>query len=172
MLIQTPEHHQTTQQNDPPEDPSSRNDEIVQELLREATRQTQEKPHGLEERSGADKPHIGGRELPFETFNEIKKELGLTQAELADLAQISLRTLSRRKKQGHFTSTESERLQRFRDLLETAQNVLEDEDSARKWLKSEVPALGGETPLHFAKHESGAREVFDLIGRIEYGVFS
>jgi len=32
--------------------------------------------------------------------------------------------------------------------------------------------LGGETPLEYAETEVGAREVEDLLGRIEYGVYS
>ena len=33
-------------------------------------------------------------------------------------------------------------------------------------------ALGGATPLDFAKTEPGAREVENVLGRLEHGVFS
>lgn len=112
------------------------------------------------------------RGLPFEVFTRLQEELDLSKSELAELAQISTRTLNRRKERGIFSSTESERLYRFEELLQAAERVLATREDARQWLKTPVRALGGFTPLQFAKHESGAREVFDLLGRLEYGVFS
>jgi putative toxin-antitoxin system antitoxin component (TIGR02293 family) len=40
------------------------------------------------------------------------------------------------------------------------------------WLKSPQKALGGKTPLEYSDTEPGAREVEDLLGRLEHGVFS
>ena len=110
--------------------------------------------------------------LPFNVFDQLRQDLDLPRVELAGLIQISLRTLNRRKVREYFSPTESERLNRFKDILKLAINVLEDENQAKQWLKSPVGALGGNIPLIFAKHESGAREVFDLLSRIEHGVFS
>lgn len=112
------------------------------------------------------------RGLPFGVFTRLLEELDLSKSELAELAQIPTRTLNRRKERGFFSPTESERLYRFEQLLKAAERVLATRDDARQWLKTPVRALGGSTPLRFAKHESGAREVFDLLGRLEYGVFS
>lgn len=112
------------------------------------------------------------RGLPFGVFTRLQDELGLSKSELAELAQISTRTLNRRKERGFFSPTESERLHRFEELLKAAERVLATGDDAREWLKTPLWALGGYTPLMFAKHETGAREVFDLLGRLEYGVFS
>ena len=47
-----------------------------------------------------------------------------------------------------------------------------DMRAARKWLETPQPGLGGETPLDFASTEVGAREVENLIGRLEHGVFA
>jgi len=110
--------------------------------------------------------------LPFELFERLQDELDLSKGELAELVQVSTRTLSRRRERGFFSPTESERLYRFEELLQAAERVLATRDDARQWLKTPVRALGGQIPLQFAKHESGAREVFDLLGRLEYGVFS
>jgi uncharacterized protein (DUF2384 family) len=40
------------------------------------------------------------------------------------------------------------------------------------WLRSPNRALGGESPLALSKTEVGAREVENLIGRLEHGVFT
>ena len=40
-----------------------------------------------------------------------------------------------------------------------------------QWLATPQPGLNAEKPLEFARSEIGAREVEDLIGRLEHGVF-
>ena len=53
-----------------------------------------------------------------------------------------------------------------------AVEVMESEDNARQWLTSPQVGLGGAVPLEYAETEVGAREVEDLLGRIEFGVYS
>jgi putative toxin-antitoxin system antitoxin component (TIGR02293 family) len=58
-------------------------------------------------------------------------------------------------------------------VFEKAVNLFEgDTDAARAWLGRPNKALGGETPLSAVETEIGAREVEDLIGRLEHGVFA
>jgi putative toxin-antitoxin system antitoxin component (TIGR02293 family) len=47
-----------------------------------------------------------------------------------------------------------------------------DRDAASEWIRSPLPALGGETPTDTARTEAGARQVENLVGRIEHGVYS
>ncbi len=47
-----------------------------------------------------------------------------------------------------------------------------DRDAASEWMLSPLPALGGETPIDIARTEAGARQVENLVGRIEHGVYS
>jgi putative toxin-antitoxin system antitoxin component (TIGR02293 family) len=61
---------------------------------------------------------------------------------------------------------------RYQRLLEKADDVFGDAASAREWLTHKQPGLGGAVPLDFARTEIGAREVENLLGRIEYGVYS
>ncbi len=56
--------------------------------------------------------------------------------------------------------------------LSKAIEVLESAENARQWLASPQVGLGGAVPLEYAETELGAREVEDLLGRIEYGVYS
>lgn len=110
--------------------------------------------------------------LPLSTFYSIRDELGLTDKELAGIIRLPKSTLATRKKKGRFSFEESERLYRVKQLLEKAVSVLGDLEMARKWLKERAYGLGDVSPLDFAKTEVGAREVENLLGRIEYGVFS
>jgi uncharacterized protein (DUF2384 family) len=49
---------------------------------------------------------------------------------------------------------------------------MESLEAGRAWLTCEQVGLGGEIPLAYAETEVGAREVEDLLGRIEHGVYS
>ena len=71
------------------------------------------------------------------------------------------------------TQHESERLLRLALVFEKAVELFEgNADAARDWLKAPNKALAGESPLTIVETEIGAREVEDLIGRLEHGVFT
>ncbi|PYJ36479.1 MAG: hypothetical protein DME81_10160 [Verrucomicrobia bacterium] len=53
-----------------------------------------------------------------------------------------------------------------------ATDVFGEIDKARAWLKHPQYGLGGAVPLDYAETEIGAREVDNLLGRIDYGVYS
>jgi len=110
--------------------------------------------------------------LSVSTFTKIKKELDLPDKDLAKFIRVPKSTLAVRKKKGKFSFEESERLFRVQRLFTKAVNVFGDIESARKWLKEKAYGLGDISPLEFAKTEVGAREVENLLGRIEHGVFS
>lgn len=91
---------------------------------------------------------------------------------LVPLLGISKATLHRRKATGRLDPAESDRLVRFARLLGQAAFVMESVENGRRWLLSPQMGLGGAVPLEFAETEVGAREVENLLGRIEHGVYS
>ena len=99
--------------------------------------------------------------------------MDLTNQQLAELVQISERTLVRRSKAGRLKAEESERLLRFSRLFTMAVELFDGEPlAAQEWLAAESRALQGKTPLEVSKTEVGAREVENLITRLEHGVFT
>jgi len=92
--------------------------------------------------------------------------------QLAAKLSISRSTLQRRKANGRLSPDESDKVMRFARLLEHATDVFGDIDKARAWLKHPQYGLGGAVPLDYAETEIGAREVDNLLGRIDYGVYS
>lgn len=110
--------------------------------------------------------------LPVSSFTAIRNDLGITDKELAQVIRVPKSTLAVRKKRGRFSFEESERLYRIQRLLRKAVDVFGDLEMARKWLKEKAYGLGDVSPLEFAKTEIGAREVENLLGRLEHGVFS
>jgi putative toxin-antitoxin system antitoxin component (TIGR02293 family) len=110
--------------------------------------------------------------LPISAFEKIQKELDISADALASTVNIASRTLARRKKEGRFQPDESERVLRIASLFDRALQVLHNQNRVKLWFKSPQKGLGGKTPLEYADTEPGAREVEDLLGRLEHGVFS
>jgi putative toxin-antitoxin system antitoxin component (TIGR02293 family) len=110
--------------------------------------------------------------LSFRAAQQLQKALGVSLEQLAAVLGMSRATLHRRKTQGRLAETESERLVRYQQLLKKAVTVFGGEEKAREWLTHPQAALGQAVPIDFAQTEIGAREVENLLGRIEYGVYS
>jgi putative toxin-antitoxin system antitoxin component (TIGR02293 family) len=110
--------------------------------------------------------------LPVEELEVLRAGLDLPMEKLVSRLGISKATLHRRKRTGRLGPEESDRVLRFARLTGKAVEVLETKENARRWLSSPQAGLGGAVPLDYAETELGAREVEDLLGRIDYGVYS
>ena len=110
--------------------------------------------------------------LPVQELEDLRASLQMPMEKLVPKLAISKATLHRRKATGKLDPAESDRVVRFARLMGKAVEVLESEENARNWLTSPQIGLGGAVPLDYAETELGAREVEDLLGRIEYGVYS
>src|SRR5258708_23333944 len=113
------------------------------------------------------------RGFSFHELAAFGSRSGIPLAEIAAIAGIPPRTLARRKSSGRLTPDESEKLLRLSSVFEQAVDLFEgDETNARQWLTTAKKALENQTPLAYSRTELGAREVENLIGRLEHGVFS
>ena len=109
----------------------------------------------------------------FATLQTLEFNSGLALSLLASIIGIPQRTLARRQTAGKLAPDESERLLRVSNLFEKCVELFEgDVTAAVNWLTTPKKALNQERPLMYARTEFGAREVEDLIGRLEHGVFS
>ncbi|MFT6241965.1 MAG: putative toxin-antitoxin system antitoxin component (TIGR02293 family) [Akkermansiaceae bacterium] len=109
--------------------------------------------------------------IQFREFSTLQALLEIPEEALGRYLGMSNATLHRRKKARRLSSAESERLVRFTRLFGIALGVFGTEAAACSWLKTENPATAGEAPLSYADTEFGAREVENLLGRIDHGVF-
>lgn len=110
--------------------------------------------------------------LPVRELEDLQASLAVPMERLAPMLGISRATLHRRRSEQRLGMAESDRVVRFARLMGKAVEVMETEENARQWLNSPQRGLGGAVPLEFAETEIGAREVEDLLGRIEYGTYS
>lgn len=110
--------------------------------------------------------------LPVSALFALKEKLDLSNEALAPIVGLSLATLNRRRAGERLNPVHGDRVMRYLRLFDRACEVMGTAGYAREWLKTPQAALGGSTPLDFALTEVGAREVEDLLGRIEHGVYS
>jgi putative toxin-antitoxin system antitoxin component (TIGR02293 family) len=111
--------------------------------------------------------------LPMVEVVEFAKQAGFSTVELARLIRIPPRTYARRvAAKARLKIPEGERAVRIMRLFERAKQVFGTDENTRRWFDSRILALGRKTPLEYAETEPGAREVENIIGRIEHGVFS
>lgn len=137
-------------------------------------RQGSGKSLGLKLSGRQDAVVVVKRGMPVAAVERLGQNLGVTLETLGRITNIAERTLQRRKRDnaGRLKADESERVLRVGLLLDRAVAVLGGIENARAWLNAPCAALGGAAPLAYADTEPGAREVEDVLGRIEHGVFS
>ena len=108
--------------------------------------------------------------LPFSAFETVLREVDLPQKQLSTILGIPTRTIARRKEIRQLTAAESDRLYRVARVAVHAASVLGDMDKARAWLKRPNRGLGDEVPLSLLDTDIGARQVEDVLIRLEYGI--
>lgn len=109
----------------------------------------------------------------FEALERLGKTTGLPLERLRVAVRIAPRTLTRRKKEKRLSPEESDRLVSVSRLLAQTFELFEgNEEAGIRWFTSPNRALGGQSPLEVAATETGTREVENLIGRLEHGVFT
>jgi len=130
------------------------------------------------------KTHVAKAKHPTELIRQIQKGLRFSELEtlqnsidlpfeqLAAKLSISRSTLQRRKAAGRLSPDESDKVIRYSRLLQQAVDFFGDIEKARAWLKHPQYGLGGAVPLDYARTETGAREVENLLGQMKYGVYS
>lgn len=110
--------------------------------------------------------------LPYAALEIVMQRFQLNRGEIALLLQIPARTIARRKQSRRLHHDESDRLMRLARIATQAAQVFGAEDKAATWLHRPNRTLGLATPLDLLSTDIGAKQVEDLLGRIEHGVIS
>jgi len=129
---------------------------------------------GQQVRSQLDLADLITRGLPRKAAQAVRSRLNLTEREFARSLGVSPKTLQRQAKAavGRLNPAQGDRLYRLARMIAFAEAVLEDPERAHRWLQEPQRGLGNRRPIDLLQSEAGAREVEDLLGRIEYGVLS
>ncbi|MEW6612436.1 MAG: type II toxin-antitoxin system Xre/ParS family antitoxin [Pseudomonadota bacterium] len=119
----------------------------------------------------ADRIHAG---FPRAALDAIKHLIQLNDSEASELIGVNARTLARWRgdPEKPLSPLASDRLYRLARVFALAEEVLEDEDSARDWLRTPQFGLDNRVPMELLTSEAGTREVENLLKRIEHAVYS
>ena len=98
--------------------------------------------------------------------------LDLTIRELATLLSMNERTMARRLVAGSLNKVESERLLLLKGLAQHGLRVFEDQGKFNRWLRRPLEILNGQSPLQLLDTATGFQVIDQILGRIEYGVYS
>jgi putative toxin-antitoxin system antitoxin component (TIGR02293 family) len=112
--------------------------------------------------------------LPAFSLAHVCNRFSLEEQRLAGIVGLppkSVRRL-RRVPQRRLSPAVSDRLYRVADLFLLASSVMEDEDTARDWMLTPQPGLGNRVPCDLMGMEASAREVEDLLLRVDHGVLA
>jgi putative toxin-antitoxin system antitoxin component (TIGR02293 family) len=97
----------------------------------------------------------------------------ITEADALVALGKSRRTLYRRKGRSELLSpAESGRLWKLAEVLTKATDVFGSREEAERWLKAPATALEGKSPLSLMSTPVGTQIVEQLLGRMEYGVYT
>lgn len=102
----------------------------------------------------------------------LKTRTQLDYEKLARLLSVTRATLINKPSSEKFNSALSERILGLADIYSYGYDVFEDEDKFNQWMFKHNRALGGKTPYDVCDNQFGREEVKNIIGRIDYGVYS
>lgn len=109
--------------------------------------------------------------FPAKCAIHFKELTGFTNLEMSKLLGISEKTFVRWqvKPQKLINPVSSDRLFRTAKVMVLAAEVLEDENEARSWMSEPQIGLDNKRPRELLTTEIGARQVEDLLLRMEHG---
>ena len=110
--------------------------------------------------------------LPFSVFEKVLENFSLSREDVSKALGLSIRTIARRKREQRLSPDDSNKLVRLARIAAQACQVLGGVEKASRWLKSENRALGNQVPLYLLDTEIGARQIEEVLGRIEHGSYS
>jgi len=113
--------------------------------------------------------NIGISKKELET---LKIRTRLDYDKLAKLLSVTRATLINKPGTEKFNSVLSERILGLADIYSYGYDVFEDEEKFNQWMFIQNRALGGKTPYEVCNNQFGREEVKNIIGRIDYGVYS
>ena len=105
-------------------------------------------------------------------LEKLKNKAKLDYDKLATLLSTTRATLINKKGTENFSAALSERIVSIADLYSYGFEVFEDQAKFNEWVFRPNKALGGKKPFELLDNQFGREEVKNVIGRIDYGVYS
>lgn len=105
-------------------------------------------------------------------LESLKDKAGLDYNQLSKVLSVARATLINKKGNDRFDTNLSEKIVSVADIYSYGYEVFEDETKFNDWIFRSNRSLGGQAPYDLLDSQYGREEVKNLIGRIDYGVYS
>jgi len=101
-----------------------------------------------------------------------KQKASLDYDQLAAILLVGRATLINKKGNAKFNQTLSEKILGLADIYSYGYEVFEDQNRFNEWIFRPNRSLGGHAPYDLLDNQYGREEVKNVIGRIDFGVYS
>ena len=108
--------------------------------------------------------------LPVETLGKVVAHVAGSDIAAGQLKYRIVPRATLHRRRTHLSLEESERVERLARVAALAEQVWEDEALAHEFLRSPQPQLGGQQPMDLVRTDLGARQVEELLMKLEYGL--
>lgn len=105
-------------------------------------------------------------------LEQLKEKTGPGYDQLCYVLGVARGTLIGKKGTERFSPVLSEKIMSLADIYSYGYEVFNDPHEFNEWIFQPVNALGGKAPYDLLHNQYGREEVRNLIGRIDYGVYS
>ncbi len=110
--------------------------------------------------------------FPSNTIDNLAKAYGVSFKELALILRVSERMIKRYRQNKAIPPIISDRIFQLMKIYVRAIEIFNNNEFAIDWLRRPVIALGYRAPVEIMDTFTGIEMVFDILGRIERGVYS
>lgn len=105
-------------------------------------------------------------------LEKVKEKMMLDYQKLAIVLSINRATLINKKEEEKFSAAQSERIIGLDALYNQGLETFRNKEKLDAWLDAPNRALGGKIPYEVMDNQFGREEVQNLLGRIQWGVYS
>lgn len=111
--------------------------------------------------------------ISVQAVRALQQRLRFSNKEISTVLGVSESTLTRREQSRRpLTLDEGEKTIQLSAVLAKGLAVFEDQDDFHHWLDTPNVALGGRYPKELLASAIGREQVREILGRIEYGIYS
>ena len=102
----------------------------------------------------------------------LKAITGFDYEQLAQVLNVARATLINKKSPEKFNTELSDKIMNLAEIFSYGYEVFEDMHKFNNWLRRPNQSLGGKSPFDLLHTSFGRQEVKNLLGRIDFGVYS
>ena len=110
--------------------------------------------------------------VPKKALDKTMQMMDFSLDEMSTILHVSERTLRRYDDKSNLNIEQSERIIELNKLYQFGIEVLGSLDNFKIWINSPILALGQQKPKEFLDTSLGITMIKNILGRIQYGVFS